>query len=195
MKKLFLLPLLMVFLFSCQEKKGTTTTTDSTATESDSTTQAFTALRDSTNKAWEIMMADDDKKIANMKRLLLEISYCKKYNAMRLDSITKAVNGLDSARYKQLTMTSEQIDAYDDQTTKIIDAIRSLAQSTKELPSHPIAEELYNDIARADGDVARYRTLYDRNASLYNAFIAKNKEALKAQGELKPLPLFAINPA
>lgn len=188
MKKLLCIPFLLLMLVACQERK----TTSTTEVSEDSLGKEFTAIRDTAAKAWDLMIKSDDQKIADMKRLLLEISYCKKYNAMRLDSISKAVDGLAAQRYQQTTMTEAQIGTYDDQTTAIINAIRSLAQSTEELPSHPIAEELYNSIVQADADVVRYRALYDKFAFIYNEFIEKNKEALKSQGELKPLPVFSI---
>jgi hypothetical protein len=188
MKKLILLPFLALLLTSCSEKKTTS------SGNVDSIQKIFTGLRDSTNKAWQIMIKSDDQKMADMKRLLLEISYCKKFNAMRQDSVSKAVDGLKSFRYDQFTMTSEQIDGYDDQTNKVIFALKSHALATEELASHPLAEQLYNDIAKADNDVGPYRAMYDRWAFQYNDFIKTNKEQLKSESELKPLPVFSIQP-
>jgi hypothetical protein len=135
-------------------------------------------MRDSADKAWELMIKSDDQKIDDIARLLQEISYCKSYNAMLLDSLSDVVKTMKEKRYKQSTMLSEEIDQYDEFTNLIIFRTKYLARTTQELKSHPIAETLYNDIAKADNDVARYRSLYDRFAMEYNSYLEANKEAL-----------------
>ncbi|MCU0428606.1 MAG: hypothetical protein MUF42_01415 [Cytophagaceae bacterium] len=177
--------LIMMVLCSCEEKKKPVANTDSLQT-------SLKALRDSTDKAWQLMIQSDDQKIADMKRLLLEISYCKEYNAMRQDSLVKAVDALASTRYKQSSMTDEQINSYDDLTNRLILALKSHALATPELSSHTIAGQLYNDIAKADNDVVQYRALYDRFAFQYNGFIEQNKEALGKDSMPATLPVFSI---
>ncbi len=198
MKKIYLfIPILfLTVLISCEEKKGPSTT-DSTQVLSPDTSKnplgSLTALRDSADKAWNLMIASDDQKIDDMARLLQEISYCKKYNAMLLDSLTDVVKTLKDKRYKQLTMESAEIDQYDELTNKVIARVKYLARTTDELKSHPIAETLYNDIAKADNDVALYRSLYDRFALEYNSYLEANKANLgEKANELKKLPVFSV---
>jgi len=113
---------------------------------------------------------------------------------MLLDSLTQAANGLKSQRYAQLTMTSDQIDRYDIITDKIISRTKFLAGTTQELKSHPIAETLYNDIAKADNDVALYRSLYDRFAIEYNNLLESSASTLgEKRNQFQKFPLFSIS--
>jgi hypothetical protein len=199
MKKIYLfIPILaLMTLVSCEEKKGSTandsTKTSTTPTDADPLGMLI-SKRDSANKAWEVMIKSDDQKIDDIARLLQEISYCKSYNAMLLDSLTEAVKTLKDKRYKQLTMQSPEIDKYDEITNIIISRVKYLARTTEELKSHPIAETLYNDIAKADNDVALYRSMYDRFAMDYNHYLEANKDLLgNKKEEFQKLPLFSVS--
>ena len=201
MKKIYLIITTFAFFafFSCEEKKSTeindSTKVDSTAsTIKDANPAAvFASMKDSTNKAWDVMIKSDDQKIDDLARLLQEISYCKKYNVLLLDSLTMVVKTLKDKRYKQLTMTSTEIDAYDDLTNKIISRTKYLGNTTKDLSAHPIAETLFSDIATADNDVVRYRNLYDGFAFAYNNYYEANKEILSAQiKDFQKLPVFRL---
>jgi hypothetical protein len=113
---------------------------------------------------------------------------------MLLDSLSDIVKMMKEKRYKQLTMLSEEIDQYDEFTNLIISRTKYLARTTQELKSHPIAETLYNDIAKADNDVARYRSLYDRFAMEYNSYLEANKEALGEHfKDFQKLPVFSLS--
>jgi hypothetical protein len=187
MKKKLLIVTLFVgaLVYACEEKRqsGSTDTLNTNTKISlsiDSTPfGVLKAKRDSADKAWTIMIASDDQKIS--------------YNALLLDSLTLAVKGLKEKRYVQLTMTGDQIDNYDLATDKIIARTKFLARTTEELKSHPIAETLYNDIAKADNDVALYRSLYDRFAMEYNDLLEKSTDSLNEQtAEFKKYPVFSI---
>jgi hypothetical protein len=155
--------------------------------------EVLTALRDSADKAWTLMITSDDQKISDLKRLLLEISYCKSYNAFLLDSLTDAVEKLKNVRYDQLSMTDAQITNYDLKTDQIIARTKYLARTTEELPSHPIAETLYNDISQADSDIPLYRSLYDRLAAEYNEYRQNHLDLISSkENEFPPYPLFTI---
>ena len=188
MKKLsfFTLLLTSLILFSCQEKKNAGSNNDTTSTNKIEGSQLeiqYKALSDSTEKAWEIMIKSDDQKIADLTRLLQEITYCKKYNVLLHDSLAEAVGKLSAQRYDQKIMaSSEKIDLYDDITNKIIRRVFFLARTTEELSAHPIAETLSRDIISADNDVVRYRRLYDQWAMQYNSFITQHKSELDALG-------------
>lgn len=140
------------------------------------------------------MIKSDDQKIDDIARLLLEISYCKKYNAMLLDSLNEVVKTLKNERYLQHSMQSAEIDAYDELTNHVIARVKYLARTTDELKSHPLAETLYNDIAKSDNDVALYRSMYDRFAMEYNDYREANKEKLGEKAKDFPkLPLFSVS--
>ncbi len=198
MKKalLFIPILILTILSSCEEKKqpdqaGRDTTQSGSSAGSEASLEILTALKDSSDKAWAVMIESDDQKINDIARLLLEISYCKKYNALLLDSLNEVVKTLKEKRYTQETMQSAEIDQYDELTNVVISRVKYLARTTEELSSHPIAETLYNDIAKADNDIPRYRSMYDRFAIEYNSYLEANKE-LSQNGRFKKLPLFSL---
>lgn len=200
MKKIYLfIPILaLTVLVSCEEKKTTTTSDTTTTTQTipadGDPLAVITAKRDSANKAWDIMIRSDDQKIDDIARLLQEISYCKSYNALLLDSLTEVVKSLKDRRYKQQTMLSPEIDKYDELTNQVIARVKYLARTTEELKSHPLAETLYNDIAKADNDVALYRSMYDRFAMDYNSYLEANKANLGDKAEaFQKLPLFSVS--
>ncbi len=194
MKKfIFVIPilLLMVAMISC-EKKSTTTTTDTTKV-ADSSLVKLKSLRDSADKAWGIMIKSDDQKISDMTRLLQEISYCKKYNVLLMDSLNAVLKTMKDKRYNQLTMTSAEIDQYDAFTDLVISRVRYLGSTTKDLKEHPLAETLYTDIATADNDVVRYRNLYDKFTFAYNDYLEKVKNQLGDKAKDYPkLNVFTI---
>src|SRR6187402_818202 len=146
MKKIYLAITNFAFLalVSCEEKK-TTSGNDSTGTDTSKTIvdanpdAVFQGLKDSTNKAWEVMIKSDDQKINDLARLLQEISYCKKYNTLLLDSLTNVVKTMKDKRYKQATMTSAEIDQYDELTDRVISRAKFLGSTTKDIASHPLA--------------------------------------------------------
>jgi hypothetical protein len=197
MKKNFLLLLYVSCLcaiISCEEKKVSSPSITPTNKTIDSVSATLTSLKDSADKAWGLMIKSDDQKINDLLRLLQEISYCKKYNAPLLDSLFEATKIMKQKRYQQLTMMSEEIDRYDEFTNQLIARTKYLARTTSELQSHPIAETLYNDIAKADNDVVLHRTLYDRFATEYNNYLEANKTVLGEKGkDFKKLPLFSLS--
>ena len=191
---------MIVSFFSCEEKKSTLpidstqidTTTSKVIIDSDPLSM-LTSIRDSANKAWLVMIKSDDQKINDISRLLQEISYCKKYNALLLDSLTTVTKTMKEKRYQQLSMTSEEIDRYDELTDKVISRAKFLGSTTKDLASHPIAETLFSDIAAADNDVVRYRNLYDGFAFAYNDYYEANKLVLSDKVKnFKKLPVFRL---
>lgn len=198
MKKIYLfIPILfLTILVSCEEKKGVSgidSTKTTTGPADASVAGKLTSLRDSANKGWQIMIKSDDQKVDDIARLLQEISYCKKYNAMLLDSLNEVVKTLKNERYLQHSMQSLEIDAYDELTNHVIARVKYLARTTEELKSHPLAETLYNDIAKSDNDVALYRSMYDRFAMEYNDYREANKEKLGDKlNDFPPLPLFSV---
>lgn len=153
----------------------------------------FAAKADS---SWGAMIDSDDKKIADIKRLLLEISYTGNHDAKKLDELQHKAEKLSAIRYKQLSMSSEEIDKYDLATASLVKETLDFAEETKELESHPIAETLKNDILDKDNEVIMYRIRYDQDAKEFNSFFEKNEGKLDKLGSpysaYKKLPLFEL---
>lgn len=195
MKKIiFVIPILLfVVLFSCDNKSTSISTLDSTKINNDTTLLVLKDIRDSSDKAWEFMIKSDDQKISDIMRLLQEISYCRKYNVLLLDSLNNAVKIMKDKRYKQLTMTSAEIDQYDAFTDLIISRVKYLGSTVKDIQEHPLAESLYVDIASADNDIVRYRNLYDNFAFAYNYYLEANKTSLGDKAKnFQKLPVFRL---
>src|SRR4051812_8608591 len=65
-------------------------------------------LTDSINKVWNIMIQSDDQKIADIKRLLQEVSYTDKPSTLELMRLQKMQEQLASKRYNQQTMADSK---------------------------------------------------------------------------------------
>lgn len=167
-------------------------------TESNNTLEAtLKPIIDSMNYAWELIIKADDQKISDLKRLLLEISYTDKYDVMAHDSLLRLTELLPSKRYQLESMTSDQINYYDAETDKVINAVRELAGRTPGIENHDIVPKLLNDIISANGDILiQQRRKYDESATQYNNYLEQNKEAIQNAGtpynSLKKKELFTI---
>jgi hypothetical protein len=196
MNKLFICLLtapLVFFCLSCEKKD--VKNPESTSVKAEQIRMELGQLNDSINKVWSIMMQSDDQKIADVKRLLQEISYTDKPNTGELATVQKLQEQLAGKRYDQQTMSdSKKIDAFDMATDSLIKRTMLLSASTTGLEAHPLAKELVNDIMEADNNVVRYRTLYDTWTKIYNNSIEKNEKQLPELGEpyasFRKRPLF-----
>ncbi len=183
--------MVLISFFSCENNSNQSSANDTLSVRDSSF--VLQNLRDSSNKAWLLMITSDDEKISNIARLLEEISYCKKTNPILLDSLNSVVKTMKAKRYDQETMTSLQIDQYDSFTDSVISRVRFLGRVTKDLNEHPLAETLFQDIATADNDVVRYRNLYDKFAFAYNDYLELNKNNLgNKTANFKKLGVFQL---
>lgn len=149
-----------------------------------------------TDSSWKVMLESDDNKIADIKRLLLEISYTENHDSKKLKDLQQKAESLIALRYKQNSMRSEEIDNYDLATASLVKETLDFAEETKELESHPIAESLKNEILDKDNEVIMYRIRYDQDAKEFNSFLEKNGGKLNKLGSpyssYKKLPLFEL---
>lgn len=136
-------------------------------------------LSDSADAQWDKMMEADSQKFADIKRLLEEISYCKKYNEKAVAQLLKYREEVFAIRYTQTSMNDSLIDLYDEKTTDLINKVRNLKSQTEEIVQHPLAAQLENEIIKADSDdILVYRKNYDQIVEVYNSFLEANKEAI-----------------
>jgi len=175
---------------SSNEGEKTTKKADKIKTEIDT-------YNDSLSRAWKEMIRSDDQKIADIKRLLLEVSYTDSYNIVLFDSALAMQKALTSKRYDQVSMgDSKKIDFYDASTDSLLRLTMKVVSTSKGIENHPLAEQLVNDISNADNDVVMYRKHYDDWAKQYNKCLENNPKQLKKLGEpyssLSKKPLFEI---
>lgn len=189
MKKLFFICVAFTGLFfSCQEKKETQTTEEKEESavsplSPDSLKKRIDVVRDSMNTSWNKMIASDDQKIQDLKRLLQEITYTKAYDPGKVEKLSILADSVKSVRYTQDSMTSSQIDQYDAATEKLIKQTFLLVENTPEMASHTITETLKNDIMKAESEVVNQRVLYDRWAKEYNDLLDGQGNTLQQLGE------------
>jgi len=142
-------------------------------------------LNDSADVIWNRMMAADSQKFADIRRLLEEISYCKKYDEKAVEKLLKLRSEVFSIRYTQANLSDSLIDVYDSKTTDLINKVRNLKSKTEEISQHPLADQLENEIMKADSDdLLLFRKNYDQAANAYNSFLDQNKEAIAADPSL-----------
>lgn len=192
MKKIGLLILLSVIvyaLFNCGGRREERLTED----QLDSLQATYYALNDSLENAWQVMIEDDDKKLAYLRRLMEEISATNNYDEEVYESYMKMVDALASMRYTQEMMDSDVIDEYDSATNAVIGKITSYAYDHPDFDNYPLMNELVSDINQAQSMVLIYRSRYDIIAKNLNEFIEENEHRLidrdntKVQFKKKPL--------
>jgi hypothetical protein len=186
---------IICFSFSCERKD--TGNSNQPPQKIEKVKMEVDQISDSLNKVWSMMIQSDDQKIADIKRLLLEISYTDKPSTIDLMQAQKMQEELAAKRYTQQTMAdSKKIDDYDMATDSLIRKSMILTASTAGIESHPLAKELADDIMEADQDIVRFRKLYDDWAKRYNTCIDRNEKQLKKLGEpyasFEKKPLFQL---
>lgn len=183
MKKLPLVLLVLAFLtFACERKNNGTS--EEKETKTDIVKKEIDVMVDSVNGAWTAMIASDDQKFKDIKRLLDEISYTDNYNVVMHDSLVKQIDAVKSKRFDE-TIDLNTMDAYDILTDKYILEVLKLKEKTPGIEQHPLADELVNDINKANSAeiTVQHRKRYDDWAKRYNQYLKKHKKQLAKLGE------------
>ncbi len=156
----------------------------------------YQSLQDSVSVSWQNMIKSDDQKISDIKRLLDEVSYTKKYNLFLHDSLLQMHKILLLKRYTQRSMgESKLIDVYDNATDSIVKGVFRLVKTTPSIEQYPMAVNLMEEIIAADNNVVLYRVKYDNWAKTYNVFVDRNKEKLEKINStplVEKYPLFTL---
>ena len=143
----------------------------------DSLKLRYSVIGDSINAAWGKMVADDDQKLAYMKRLIDEVTYTNEYNAVTVEEFYNRIKSAKAMRYDKVTMAeSNLIDEYDLAIQSLISEIETFARSHPKFDKYPLMLELINDIRAADGRVLFMRMNYDDYAKEKNNLIQGNSE-------------------
>lgn len=173
-----------------EEKK-----TEERLISADSLNKTYKSLSDSAVAHWQVMVADDDQKLADMRRLLLEISYFPVYNKAKLDSLNTQLQQVYEMRFQPETMTSEQIDRYDSASAALKAKIISFAEEHPDVEKYPLVGQLINSIEAADQRVIFHRVKYDNYARDLNAFMLRHREFVRkidTTGFPEKIPLFQL---
>ena len=180
------------FMLSCVNKRQNSTDAD----KHNLILIEYSALEDSVQKEWSIMIADDDDKHVLMKRLLLEVSYTNNYDKERFLELNDLVDQLKFMRYDQKSMNnSALIDAYDSATFDLSDQIIVFARSHPRYDDFPLMAELANDINGKNNYILMHRIHYDSQVKELNSFKKKNRKKLLKTNldiETESMPLFEL---
>ena len=187
---------LVLISFSC-ERGGKESSEKNNSKKADKVKLEIDADVDTLNFVWKAMIRSDDQKLADIKRLLLEVSYTERYDITLYDSAIAMQKRLPAKRYDQATMAdSKLIDSYDAATDSLLRLTMKITSTAKGIDGHPLAAQLLNEIGEADNKVVRYRAEYDIWVKKYNKCLKDNDKQLKKLGEpyssLTPKPLFEI---
>lgn len=164
----------------------------------DSLSRSYTSLNDSLRAHWQVMVAEDDQKLADIRRLLLEISYFPVHNVhnkARLDSLNNQLQQLYEMRFEPESMTSEQIDQYDSASSALKTRVIRFAEEHPDIEKYPLVGQLIDSIESADQRVIFHRVRYDNYARDYNSFLETNREFVRkvdTTGLHKKRPLFQL---
>lgn len=193
----FITGLLLGSLYSCKEEKRQEGEKPVVQLPEDRLKVQLKTLDDSSKAAWNNMMAEDDKKIAFIKRLLEEVSYTKKYDAITQAKLIEKCKALKAKRFDESTfLVSINIDKYDAATDSLWRETNALVVATPDVENYPLCAELVNDITELDNNVVVRRIAYDKWASEYNRMLAEQKITLEKLGppysELQKKGLFQL---
>jgi len=164
--KLFFSAIVILSLIAgCKKKSGIPT-----SESADSLKIKYTALLDSVNASWNVMI-----------RLLLEVSYTNNYDKDKFAELNGQVDALNAMRYDQKSMQSSAlIDAYDSATWAVADNVIVFARNHPRYQDIPLMEELINDINEKNSFVLIHRIHYDTSAKELNAFLETYGESARA---------------
>jgi septal ring factor EnvC (AmiA/AmiB activator) len=172
-----------------------TTTAESPASPAAVRAQ-FDILRDSADVHWTRMMASDDKKLADLRELLQDLSKYPDANQAQLAGLRAARAHLPQQRYTRQTMASSPlIDRYDTAQDSVLKIVLPIAAPDGNAPSERVRDYV-EAIQLADANVVGYRAHYDAAAKAYNNYLQVHRDELNKLGgkyaNLQPLPLFEL---
>lgn len=171
---------------ACSDNKPTESIQQTTeVTKTPTVSEQSSILSNSVDSAWHAVIQLDSQKFANIKRLIEEISYCKKYDEKGVAKALKLTAEIKSYQYTQENLSDSTITIYDTKTDELIRFVRNLKGNTEEITQHPLADQLDNEIMEADNQLVNYRSRYDQIANAFNLFLDVNKKEIESDASLK----------
>jgi hypothetical protein len=195
---LFASLLVLAVLPMCKPDATNRTTTTAESPASPAAVRAqFDILRDSADAQWTRMMASDDKKLADLRELLQDLSKYPNANQPQLAGLRAARARLTQQRYTRQTMASSPlIDRYDTAQDSVLKIVLPIAAPDGNAPSERVRDYV-EAIQLADANVVGYRAHYDAAAKAYNSYLQVHRADLNKLGRkyanLQPLPLFELS--
>lgn len=188
------------FLFLAVSFSGLSCKQDQKAGETiDPLVVGFERFVSKTDTAWEKMMASDNQKIDNMRRLVEELILIDGSDETQLKELKTKIEDLPTIRYNRLDMKeSTKIDRYDAATNEAIAQIRQAISANPNAMKYQIVNQLMAEVGLADDSVLVFRKEYDRALDSLQVFRKKNRKKLKkilpATDSLPEFPRFRLMP-
>jgi len=198
MKAVLFASLLTLAVLPMCKPDATNRTATATSPASPAAVRAqFDILRDSADVQWARMMTSDDKKLADLRELLQDLSKYPGANQPQLEGLRTARARLTKQRYTRSTMASSPlIDRYDAAQDSVLKIVLPLAAPDGNAPSERVRDYV-EAIQLADANVVGYRAHYDAAAKAYNNYLQVHRDELNKLGSkyanLAPLPLFELS--
>lgn len=149
--------------------------------------------------SWSRMMASDDAKISNLKRLADELLLIDGSNEKNLQLLRNKADTLPLIRYDRRNLRENgKIDTYDMATNEVIAGLRKEISDNPNAIKYQIVNQLVSEIIQADDSVLMFRKEYDRTLDSVRLFKKRQKRELKksipALDSLPDYPYFRLLP-
>lgn len=171
-------PIFIAFAFllcNCVQRKAILSETP--FTKIDSLTEQYLELQDSMLHAWNLMINDDNSKIATMNNLINKVRLSGNYDQHLLDSIEMRLDKMKFVRYDQKTIANARvISDYDYVTSSLTEFLSGIVKSQS---SDQELQTMIAQIRSANKRVPAHRDNYDFFVIKYNKFLEVNEEYLK----------------
>ncbi|MGC3947272.1 MAG: hypothetical protein QM762_22620 [Chryseolinea sp.] len=166
-----------VMTISCSTRQG-----DDRAAFSreDFITENYLAYQDSLVHAWNLMMSDDNEKLAGLHLLISELrSVNVSEDQSTLQKFDDRLRQLRHIRYTQKSMAnSDVIEEYDFASTALVREVLTTAEMSTEYAGNTRLQLLVDQIRLAEERIENYRADYDDLVSHYNTFLDANRRDL-----------------
>ena len=148
-------------------------------TQEDFITASYLDYQDSLVNSWNLMISDDNEKLAALHQLLAELRAVEVENQPQLIRFENRLAQLRRIRYTQKSMSNaDVIEEYDFASTTLVREIVSTAEMSTAFSDNIILQQLVEQIRMAEERVENYRADYDDLVAHYNTFLDANKTYL-----------------
>ncbi|MEJ1239405.1 hypothetical protein WBG78_14815 [Chryseolinea sp. T2] len=167
----------IIIAFSCttRQREG------AAFSKEDFVTESYLAYQDSMIQSWNMMISDDNEKLASLHSLVQELQKAEQAEEQpELEKFEERLGQLRRIRYTQKSMANmDVIEEYDFASTALVREILSAAELSTEFPENPRLQLLVDQIRMAEERVENYRADYDDLVGHYNSFLDQHRTELQ----------------
>jgi TolA-binding protein len=177
--RIFLFTLLCAASYSACQRATEEKQSEESQVKIDSLRQTYVSLSDSTDAYWQILIAEEENKLDNMKAILEELSHEPIVNKERYNSLYGQLQQLYQMQLTAEDLSSEKIDRYDSASSALKRGIVEYAQNHPDIQSVPMVPSLIDSVEAADQRLLFHRVRYDNYARDYNNFLDGNRDYIR----------------